>query len=619
MSDKKYIDKEYLLQTLKDFDQDILSQKYSNRSQTYSIDPQTKHWFIGETDTGIIAEGQDGADGIQGIRGEKGEKGDAGTNGKDGKNAIINGLNTLIIKEGDNIKIDQNDNVLTISAFGSSFGSYPVSIEVITPPTKTKYKPGDTLDLSGMIIKAYYSDGSKSDITSECLTQPQNGTTLTNNVDCVTINWTWDTLDKVYSITLPLIMMVATSIKFSDFTEKTSYKAGETIDLNGTRVLACYPDGSEEDVTDTVTFTPLNGTIVYEDTTQITAKWTEPGTGAEYTVSNPIIVTRTLSSITVSAPTKTNYESGEQLNLDGITVTAHYNSGTLRDVTEQATFSPENGTTLSSSGTVEITASYTEGDITKTALTSVTVEDELQIVTWSEGTDAQIAAMLDAHYAGDINIHDYWKVGDERTVHLNAMPAEYVSESHAEQDVTMVLMNAGGKTLVEPINGKQECAFVVGQKNCLNSSGNTYMNQYNSENVGGWDACKRRTWCNNTYRNALPSTLVNIFKQHNNITANGVGSTAVTSCDYFTLPSEKEVMGDVIYADATAESENRHFEYYMTSANRTKYYANYTSGIRWWFRSPHSTDIGYFVGYYKGIYKGTNLANGFKVAPQGCI
>ena len=38
---------------------------------TPHIDPTTKHWFVGDTDTGIVAKGKDGTDGIQGIRGEK--------------------------------------------------------------------------------------------------------------------------------------------------------------------------------------------------------------------------------------------------------------------------------------------------------------------------------------------------------------------------------------------------------------------------------------------------------------------------------------------------------------------------------------------------------------------
>ena len=42
---------------------------------TPHIDPSTKHWMIGETDTGVVAEGQDGSDGQD------------GSNGVDGKSA----------------------------------------------------------------------------------------------------------------------------------------------------------------------------------------------------------------------------------------------------------------------------------------------------------------------------------------------------------------------------------------------------------------------------------------------------------------------------------------------------------------------------------------------------
>lgn len=207
------------------------------------------------------------------------------------------------------------------------------------------------------------------------------------------------------------------------------------------------------------------------------------------------------------------------------------------------------------------------------------------IVTWANGTDAEIAAMLAAHYAGVLNIHDYWNVGDERTVHLDAMAATGVDESHAAQDVIMVLMNEGGKTLVNPINSFTECAFIVGQKNGLDENG--YLNA-TSMNAGGWNACARRTWCNSVYKNALPNTLVGIFKEHQNITGNGgnPGSTPITSDDYFALPSEKEIFGIVRGANATAEADNTQFEYYETEANRVKHKGNAGYVNIWWQRSP---------------------------------
>lgn len=39
---------------------------------TPNIDPETKHWCIGETDTGVIAEGKNGTNGSDGVNGQDG-------------------------------------------------------------------------------------------------------------------------------------------------------------------------------------------------------------------------------------------------------------------------------------------------------------------------------------------------------------------------------------------------------------------------------------------------------------------------------------------------------------------------------------------------------------------
>ena len=101
------------------------------------------------------------------------------------------------------------------------------------------------------------------------------------------------------------------------------------------------------------------------------------------------------------------------------------------------------------------------------------VEEPLpDIVTWADGTDEQIVAMVQAADKGRINLADYWHVGDERVVHLDAMEATGVDESHDAQDVTLVLMNTGGKTLNTPTEGgRTTCSFIVGQKDSLNEKG----------------------------------------------------------------------------------------------------------------------------------------------------
>lgn len=173
----------------------------------------------------------------------------------------------------------------------------------------------------------------------------------------------------------------------------------------------------------------------------------------------------------------------------------------------------------------------------------------LKIVSWADGTDEDVAAMVAAADAGRINLSDYWKSGDTRTVHLSAMSGSSgIVETHAAQDVQFVLTDPGHYTLA---NGKK-CSFVVLQKDCLNEKG--VMNQ--SVTNGGWDQCARRTWCNNTYRNAIPSTLRPIFKQFKVRTATGTGSSSTESTDWFSLFSEKEIFGSTTNANSSAESQN---------------------------------------------------------------
>lgn len=274
-------------------------------------------------------------------------------------------------------------------------------------------------------------------------------------------------------------------------------------------------------------------------------------------------------------------------------------------------------------GTYIITASNGTMTMTKEVLIDIATEFEvamayIDIVSWSTGTDAQIIAMVEAADEGIINLADYWAVGDERQVTLSAMSATGVGESHAQQTVTFVLMNAGGKTLANATpSGRTECSFVVGMKNGLAEKG--YMKS-TSGNSGGWEACARRTWCNDVFRKAIPSTLRDIFKQHLNITASGTGSTTVISTDYFALPAEMEVFGSVTFANSTAEVSLTQFEYYKTSANRIKKTGDSGSAYDWWERSPHSGNSRYFCSGESGGGAGCNTVDWPCIlAPFGCI
>lgn len=88
-------------------------------------------------------------------------------------------------------------------------------------------------------------------------------------------------------------------------------------------------------------------------------------------------------------------------------------------------------------------------------------------------------------------------------------------------------------------------------------------------NVGGWNACERRTWCNTVLPQAFPETLRPIFKQMKTTTDNGA-NVAITSDDMFALFAEKEVFGTNTYGSAAAEATLFQIEWYKTAANRRK-------------------------------------------------
>ena len=235
----------------------------------------------------------------------------------------------------------------------------------------------------------------------------------------------------------------------------------------------------------------------------------------------------------------------------------------------------------------------------------------LKIVSWADGTDEEIAAMVAAADAGQIDLSDYWHEGDMRTVHLSAMPAMAVGESHAAQSVQFVLSDPGHFTL----SSGQPCNFVVNMKDCLKEVG--YMN-FSNTNSGGWNGCARRTWCNNVFRDAIPSGLRPAFKQFKTKAATGVGEASTTSTDWFALPSEMEVFGSVTYANSSAESGNTQLNYYKTSSNRVKKMNGVADG--WWERSPDGAFLPSFcVVVNNGNAYIDYASNRTGISPFGCI
>lgn len=243
----------------------------------------------------------------------------------------------------------------------------------------------------------------------------------------------------------------------------------------------------------------------------------------------------------------------------------------------------------------------------------------VEIVSWADGTDEQIAALVAAADAGQIDLVEDagWAVGDTRTVSLSAMAASgtydgvswSVGETHAAQSVELVLMHQGGVKLADG----NACHFVVGMKDALNESG--YMNS-SSTSSGSWDGCARRSWCNGAFRQAIPDALRPVFKQMRTITAKTYYEAILqTSIDYFALPAEREILSTRSNSSSTEWESLAQFTWYATSANRIKKLNGRISN--WWERSPIEPLFG--CVNTEGLSDRYNADSIWGLSPFGCI
>ena len=257
----------------------------------------------------------------------------------------------------------------------------------------------------------------------------------------------------------------------------------------------------------------------------------------------------------------------------------------------------------------------------------------LKIVTFADGTDAEIEKMIEAHYAGKINISDYWAVGDKRTIHHNAMDATGVSESHRANDYVYVIIGIEHDDLVTAINGKTKAAITIQTERMLYLDTTTeYNSSYDkshecgcinssSTNSGGWEDCERRTWCNNVYKKCLPTYIQNMMKQVKKLTSAGSRSSTIKiSNDYAFLLSEIEIFGSTTYSYA---GEGNQYQYFKNAtANRYKKprsSSNHVSGY-YWGRSPYSNSGNKFchVNISGNSYYG-DVSNTYGIVPCLCI
>ena len=245
--------------------------------------------------------------------------------------SMVNGYNKATTT-AQNLTVTYTDNDSSSYTNGDNFTASlqvtlmnTVSGITITPPTKTTYNHGDSLDLTGGEINLTYEDGTSGtlDISKATITE-SDGSPLnmspasydgTQKVDKTlkieyskdgqtgTVNYPITIINDVKSITIKTL-------------PQTEYKVNETLDITTGELLVTRAVGTE-----IVTMSSPKVTVSGFDNTQeskdlkLTVDYTE--NGITKTTDYLVNVTDNVQSISLKTMPPTNYKYGEPLNVTG--------------------------------------------------------------------------------------------------------------------------------------------------------------------------------------------------------------------------------------------------------------------------------------------------------------
>lgn len=168
------------------------------------------------------------------------------------------------------------------------------------------------------------------------------------------------------------------SIVITKAPDKIEYEEGQNFDTTGMVVKAIYSDKEEKEI---INYTITDGNNLTKEKTSITISYTEDGitktTTQAITVKEkePAIEPekKVLEGIFIhQAPTKTEYEEGQDFDKTGMKVIARYNNGEEQEIIN---YTITDGNSLTKDKT-SVTISYTEDEVTKTTIQAITVKEK---------------------------------------------------------------------------------------------------------------------------------------------------------------------------------------------------------------------------------------------------
>ena len=270
------------------------------------------------------------------------------------------------------------------------------SITLAKQPTKTVYKQGENLDLTGAVVQVTLGSGGKAniDLPDGSVTVSTYNPSTTGSKQHLAVKLGTATASNTIDVEAYNYISNSTLVK----PIKTSYKYGEALDLKGGKLDFTWKSGN---MTNTVlTSDMVSGYSATKLGTQtVTVKY-----NAKYTLSDGNTLTDTITktftvnvdneaqSIEITPPSKTQYNYGSKLDLSGGKILVKYTDGTTKNITMTADMITENdGSTVNMSPdetnfvdnkySKTLKISYKEDEATKTVNYPITIINDIKSIT----------------------------------------------------------------------------------------------------------------------------------------------------------------------------------------------------------------------------------------------
>lgn len=263
-----------------------------------------------------------------------------GVNYSDGTRKLLSAEDYAIEASG---TLTAADKFVTLTYFGISTNisisvgdeAYIVSLSIIGAPDVLEYYEGHTLNTSGLLIQANFSDGTSSIIDHRTLTfTPALNVPLTTDITAITISAN-DGTDKYCEVNLPITVVkkIPTALVATSQPKKLTYAEGEIFDPDGLALTLIFNDMSSI-VPSTFTFSPELGTpiVLLSNATEkyiIHAIYEYEGVEYRYPIEITVTPAEVENLLVLRPANKTTYEIGESFDPTGLELILVYKDRSL--------------------------------------------------------------------------------------------------------------------------------------------------------------------------------------------------------------------------------------------------------------------------------------------------